>query len=50
MGLGNTAQEQAQWLAQAAALSRDGGVVRLMIVWNVDATPFAPSNSQPGGR
>ncbi len=46
-GLNNTAQEQAQWLAQAAMLSRDGGVVRLMIVWNVDA-PFTPSNTMAG--
>lgn len=33
--------EQAQWLAQAAALSRDGGVVRLMVVWNMDASEFS---------
>ncbi len=46
-GLGNTPQEQAQWLAQAATLSRDSGVVRLMMVWNVDA-PFTPSNSMAG--
>jgi hypothetical protein len=46
-GLGNTAQEQAAWLAQAATLSRDGGVVRLMIVWNVDA-PFTRSNTMAG--
>jgi len=29
-------QEQAQWLAEAAQLSRENGLVRLMIVWNVD--------------
>ncbi len=42
-----TAQNQARWLAQAAQLSRDGGVVRLMIVWNVDAS-FTPSNPFAG--
>jgi hypothetical protein len=42
-----TAHQQADWLAQAAALSRDGGVVRLMIVWNVNA-PFYPSNPFAG--
>ncbi|GAB4470640.1 MAG: hypothetical protein Kow00124_06980 [Anaerolineae bacterium] len=30
--------EQAQWLAEAAALSRESGRVRLLIVWNVDFT------------
>ncbi len=33
-------QEQAQWLAQAAVLSRQSGRIRLMIVWNVDATTW----------
>ncbi len=28
--------EQAQWLAEAARLSRENGQVRMMIVWNVD--------------
>ncbi|HET7899187.1 MAG TPA: hypothetical protein VFL47_15985, partial [Flavisolibacter sp.] len=46
-GLNTSAQEQAQWLAQAAVLSRDGGIVRLMIVWNVDA-PFTSSNTTAG--
>jgi len=45
--LNTSAQEQAQWLAQAAVLSRDGGLVRLMIVWNVDA-PFTSSNPFAG--
>jgi hypothetical protein len=30
--------QQAQWLGQAASLSKAGGVVRLMIVFNVDFT------------
>jgi hypothetical protein len=46
-GMNTSAQEQAQWLAQAAVLSRDGGIVRLMIVWNVD-TPFISSNPMAG--
>jgi hypothetical protein len=33
-----TAAEQAQWLGQAASLSMSGGVVRLMVVFNVDFT------------
>lgn len=40
-------QEHAQWLAEAAELSRDGGIVRLMVVWNVDAT-FISSNPMAG--
>ena len=35
-----TVQDQATWLARAATRSRDGGRVRLMIVWNVDATQY----------
>ncbi len=35
-GSGTTAAQQAQWLAEAAVLSSQGGKVRLMIVWNVD--------------
>jgi hypothetical protein len=46
-GQNTSAQEQAQWLAQAATLSRDGGVVRLMVVWNVNAH-FVPSNPLAG--
>ncbi len=33
-------QEQAEWLAQAAVLSRQSGRVRIMIVWNVDGTVY----------
>jgi hypothetical protein len=35
-----TVQNQAEWLARAAALSKQGKRVRLMIVWNVDSTAF----------
>jgi hypothetical protein len=38
---GNTSvAQQAQWLAQAATLARNSGVVRLMIVFNVDLTQY----------
>jgi hypothetical protein len=33
-----TVAQQAQWLGEAASLSRAGGVVRLMVVFNVDLT------------
>lgn len=33
-------QEQAEWLAQAATIARNSGIVRLLIVWNVDATDY----------
>ena len=31
-----TLDNQAQWLARAAQLSRDSGKVRIMIIWNID--------------
>ncbi len=38
---GNTTlAQQAQWLGQAASLSRDSGKVRMMIVFNVDFTVY----------
>jgi hypothetical protein len=38
---GNTSvAQQAQWLAQAATIARNSGVVRLMIVFNVDLTQY----------
>jgi LysM repeat protein len=37
-GNGNTAQEQAEWLAQAVRLARSSQRIRLMIIWNVDST------------
>ena len=37
---GNTLAEQAAWLAGAVHRTRGSGYVRLMIVWNVDATHF----------
>jgi LysM repeat protein len=35
-----TVQDQAAWLARAAALAKSSGYVRLLIVWNVDATEY----------
>ena len=35
-----TVAEQAHWLGQAASLSKSGGVVRMMIVFNVDFTVY----------
>ncbi len=37
---GNTVAEQAQWLGEAANLAKNGGVVRLMVVFNVDFTVY----------
>jgi hypothetical protein len=36
-----TIQNQAEWLARAATLAKQGKRVRLMIVWNVDSTVYA---------
>ena len=37
---GTRVAQQAQWLAEAVRLSREIGVVRAVIVWNVDATCY----------
>lgn len=37
---GNTLAEQTAWLAEVTTLARGSGVVRLLIVWNVDATQY----------
>jgi hypothetical protein len=42
-----TVQQQAAWLAQAAALASQSGRVRLFIVWNVDFTLYG-SDPQAG--
>ncbi len=42
-----TLQQQAAWLAQAAALASRSGQVRLFIVWNVDFTHYG-SDPQAG--
>jgi hypothetical protein len=36
-----TIQNQADWLARAATLSKQGKRVRLMVVWNVDSTVYS---------
>ena len=35
-GSSTTLDNQAQWLARAAQLSRESGKVRMMVIWNVD--------------
>ncbi len=42
-----TVQQQAAWLAQAAALASQSGQVRLLIVWNIDFTHYG-SDPQAG--
>ena len=37
---GNTLGEQAAWLAEVTTRARSSGSVRLLIVWNVDATQY----------
>jgi hypothetical protein len=41
-----TLQQQASWLAGAAAISSQSGRVRIMIVWNIDFTTY---NADPQG-
>jgi hypothetical protein len=43
-----TVAEHAQYLAEAARLSRDQGKVRLMIVFNVDFTVYPEAGVSPG--
>lgn len=51
-----TAQQQAEWLAQAASLSRQTGRIRMMIVFNVDFTVWGDDPQagfaivRPGGQ
>jgi hypothetical protein len=37
---GNTLANQAEWLASAVTSARSSGIVRLLIVWNVDFRTF----------
>jgi hypothetical protein len=43
-----TVAQQAQWLAEAASIARNSGIVRLMIVFNVDYTGWGGSDPQAG--
>ena len=45
---GNSVQEHAEWIAQAAVLARNSGAVRLFIVWNVNSTTFLDNDPQAG--
>jgi len=37
-----TANQQAQWLGEAVRRARASGRVRMLIVWNIDATQYTP--------
>ncbi len=41
---GTTAEQRAEWLAQAALLARQSGRIRLFIAYNLDATIGAPAD------
>jgi spore germination protein YaaH len=45
---GTTLANHAAWLAEAARMSKESGKVRLMIVWNVDATVFRSGDPSTG--
>ncbi|MEL7435911.1 MAG: LysM peptidoglycan-binding domain-containing protein, partial [Chloroflexota bacterium] len=45
---GNSVQDQADWLAQAAVRARNAGNVRLFIIWNVDSTTYLDTDPQAG--
>jgi hypothetical protein len=47
-GQNTSAQEQATWLAEAAALAAQSGKVRLMIVFNVDYAFYTADDPQGG--
>lgn len=47
-GQNTSVAEQAQWLAEAAVLSAQGGKVRMMIVFNVDFETWGGSDPQAG--
>lgn len=46
---GTSVADQAQWLAEAAALSRNSGIVRLMTVFNVDFTEYDVTGDPQAG-
>lgn len=47
-GANTTVAQQASWLAEAASISASLGYVRLMIVWNVNATLYNDNDPQAG--
>ncbi|MFZ0546650.1 MAG: LysM peptidoglycan-binding domain-containing protein [Candidatus Promineifilaceae bacterium] len=46
---GTSVAEQAQWLGEALSLSRQGGVVNMFIVYNVDFTLYEPNGDPQAG-
>jgi hypothetical protein len=47
--LGNSVQEQAQWLREARDLSVADGRVMMFIIYNVDFTSFDPTGDPQAG-
>jgi uncharacterized protein YraI len=47
-GAGITMDNQAQWLARAAQLSKESGKVRIMIIWNMDRRQYDAEDPQAG--
>ncbi len=43
-----TAAQQAQWLAEAIQLSREGSQIRLLIIWTLDTTAYSPDSPEAG--
>ncbi|MFN8528311.1 MAG: LysM peptidoglycan-binding domain-containing protein [Anaerolineae bacterium] len=43
-----SAEEQAQWIAEAEALAQTSGRARLFIVYNIDSTLYTQNNPQAG--
>jgi hypothetical protein len=43
-----TAAQQAQWLAEAIQLSRQGTQVRMLIIWSLDAAFFGGGSPEEG--
>jgi LysM repeat protein len=46
---GTSVAEQAQWLGEALSLAKQGGYVRLFIVYNVDFTLYQPTGDPQAG-
>ncbi len=46
---GTSAQTQADWLAEAVQMARETGIIRLVIVWNVDFTTWSEDGDPQAG-
>ena len=47
-GRDTTQEQQAQWLGETVQVARNDGGVRLLIIWNLDITVYAPTDPQGG--